>query len=398
MLPHRLRAQRGAPSNGRKQQRGAPPRAAGPAPPAPQRPAYLLLFLLLLLLLALLAFFLRHRPATAAPLRGAPPPAGHLCAPTDWATAPAVATPEVWLQSRVYSGETLLDFSLALPPKAASFVTQLMAASGMWAPVETRIFLAVLTSPKVRHFAPLVVDVGANLGYFSQLALSLGYKVLAVEPQARAQPYLAATTARNGNGARLTLFACALGGVRGVAAMGDTARWEVPRVEHVVPLEAPAVADAGGGGGEGGGAASRNATVPMVLLSDLVPPGAAIALLKVDTEGWERGVFAGAPPELLARVRNVVVEIKTTEARATLQALLGAAGFTCVQYQEQYAELTPGVAFMDLEGKWLDTRLPRKALLEAVSSHLIRPCRVEDPEDYWFSREDFPWNCDAVGC
>ena len=144
--------------------------------------------------------------------------------------------------------------------------------------------------------------------------------------------------------------------------------------------------------------ASRNATVPVALLSDLVPPGATIALLKVDTEGWERGVFAGAPPELLARVRNVVVEVKTTEARTTLQALLGAAGFTCVQYQEQYAELTPGVAFMDLEGKWLDTRLPRKALLDAVSSHLIRPCQVEDPEDYWFSREDFPWNCDTVGC
>jgi FkbM family methyltransferase len=398
MLPHRLRAQRGASSNGRKQQRGAPPRAAaGPAPPALQRPAFLLLFLLLLLLLLLLlALFLRHRPAATAPPRGVPPPApaGHLCAPTDWATAPAVAPPEVWLQSRVYNGEALLDFSLALPPKAASFVTQLMAASGMWAPVETRIFLAVLTSPKVRHFAPLVVDVGANLGYFSQLALSLGYEVLAVEPQARAQPYLAATTARNGNGARLTLFACALGGVRGVAAMGDTARWEVPRVEHMVPLEAPAVADAGGGGG----GEATNATVPMVLLSDLVPPGAAIALLKVDTEGWERGVFAGAPPELLARVRNVVVEIKTSEARTTLQALLGAAGFTCVQYQEQYAEMTPGVAFMDLEGKWLDTRLPRKALLEAVSSHLIRPCRVEDPEDYWFSREDFPWNCDSVGC
>jgi hypothetical protein len=87
----------------------------------------------------------------------------------------------------------------------------------------------------------------------------------------------------------------------------------------------------------------------MALLSDLVPPGATVALLKVDTEGFERGVFAGAPPELLARVRNVVVEIKTGEARAGLQALLGAAGFTCVQYAEQYAELTPGVAFLDLD-------------------------------------------------
>jgi len=390
MLPRRLRAQRGALSHNRKQQRGAPPRAAAPAPPAAQRPAFLLLLLLLLL-----AFFLREKPAAAsAPLRGAPPPApaGHLCAPTDWSTAPVVDPPEVWLQSRVYNGDALLDFSLALPPKAASFVTQLMAAPGMWAPVETQIFLAVLTSPKVRHFAPLVVDVGANLGYFSQLALALGYEVLAVEPQARAQPYLAATTARNGNGARLTLYACALGGVRGAATMGDTARWEVPRVEHVAPLEAPAVA---GGGGEG---ASRNATVPMALLSDLVPPGATVALLKVDTEGFERGVFAGAPPELLARVRNVVVEIKTGEARAGLQALLGAAGFTCVQYAEQYAELTPGVAFLDLEGKWLDTKLPRKALLESLGSRLIRPCRLEDPEDFWFSKEDLPWNCDAVGC
>ena len=90
---------------------------------------------------------------------------------------------------------------------------------GVWAPIETMIFLCILTSPKVAHASRLVVDVGANLGYFSQLSLQLGYEVLAFEPQARAQPYLAATAARNGNGAAFHLHACAVGSLAGPITM-----------------------------------------------------------------------------------------------------------------------------------------------------------------------------------
>jgi hypothetical protein len=136
----------------------------------------------------------------------------------------------------------------------------------------------------------------------------------------------------------------------------------------------------------------------MVRLSDLVPQGGQIALLKVDTEGWERGVFAGVDATLLARVRNVVVEIKTSEARAWLQALLEDAGFHCAQYQELYAELVAGKALNELEGKFIDTQLPRGALLSEVAGRLQRPCKVEDPEDFWFTREDFPWQCETPGC
>ena len=404
VVPLRLHAHRGNPlTRGRSAHLRVQLHSAAAAPQHAAAGSTTLLAPGLLLLLLLFLFIAAPPQPASAPLRGALPAANHaphLCLPTDWASAPAASPPEVWAQSRVYSGDTLLDFSLALPPKAASFVTQYMVGSGMWAPVETLIFLAILTSPKVRHAAPLVIDVGANLGYFSQLSLSLGFHVLAVEPQARAQPYLAATAARNGNAARFTLFACALGGVRGAATMEDSARWEVPRVERVEPLDAPAVEGAGSGGGadRSSSSSSSNATVPMALLSDLVPPGVAIALLKVDTEGWERGVFAGATPELLARVRNVVVEVKTGEARAWLQAELTAAGFHCAQYQEHYAELAPGVAFSELQGKWVDTRLNRGALLGAVGGRLMRPCAVADPEDFWFTREDFPWQCDTVGC
>jgi FkbM family methyltransferase len=353
---------------------------------------------LLLLLLALLACAALAPNATTHGLRGdgPAPPAGDAtpqCKRTDWGTAASVM-PEEWLKSSVYNDQTPLPFWLALPPREKSYVTQYMARSGMWAPVETQLFLLVLTSPKVRHAAGLVVDVGANLGYFSQLALSLGYEVFAFEPQARAQPYLAATAARNDDSARFHLHACAVGGVRGTVAMADTEMWELPAVQSVVPLVAPAVPDSSSSSSAASAGAASGApptvTVPMVLLADMLPQGVPIALLKVDTEGWERGVFTGVTPAMLALVRNVIVEAKTGEARLWLTRLLEDAGFHCAQYQEVYSE--------EGEGKWLDTKMSRNTLQSTVAVRLIRPCSGSDPEDFFFSKEDLPWQCDTVGC
>ena len=172
------------------------------------------------------------------------------CRVLDWASVPAVE-PELWVGSSVYRGRAhLLNFSLALPPRSQSFVADFMASSpGMWAPRTTMLLLSVLTSPKVRQAAGVVVDVGANLGYFSQLSLSLGYEVVAFEPQARALPYLAATAARNGNGPRFHLFPCAVGSVVGEVEMGGgDGKWETATLVQARALEAAA------GGGSSGGA------------------------------------------------------------------------------------------------------------------------------------------------
>jgi FkbM family methyltransferase len=318
--------------------------------------------------------------------------ASALCPRTDWAAAPA-AQPEVWAQARAYSEQAPLAFHLALPPPEASFVSQAMASSGMWAPVKTCIFLHVLASPRVRQAARLVVDAGANLGYFSQLALGLGFEVAAFEPQARAQPYLAATAARNGNGARFHLHACALGSVRGRARMEASEQWETARPASVAPLQAALLGAAALPPPAGQGAAGA-ASVPMVLLSDVLRVGVPIALLKVNVEGTERGVLAGVSRALLRGVRNVLVEADAAETRAHLRARLARAGFQCRQLQERYFEQNSTGHSV---GGFQDTRMPRASLGQVLMGFLTA-CADNGSEDYWFSREDYPWLCQTVGC
>jgi FkbM family methyltransferase len=77
----------------------------------------------------------------------------------------------------------------------------MIAEQGGWAKVETALVLHVVrdcvnnndkSSPP-----PLVVDVGAHLGYFSLLSLSLGANVVAFEPSAEHRPFFSFSAALN---------------------------------------------------------------------------------------------------------------------------------------------------------------------------------------------------------
>ena len=315
------------------------------------------------------------------------PPALYLpdtrCSPVDWAAQATTSSP-LWAAGAVFRGPgERLNFSLALPPREQSYVSDFMFSSGgQWAPRKTLIFISVLTSPKVAHAARVVVDVGANLGYFSQVALGLGYEVLAFEPQPRALPYLAATAARNGNGGRFHLFPCAVGSVRGVAEMATDTHFETATLRHAAALE------------QGAGslpAAAAAAAVPLARLADVLRPGVPVALLKINVERFERGVLAGLSPELLAGVRNVLVEIGDAETRALIMKLLGGAGFFCKQVPERYSDGS--------KGDFIETNVRREDLNHVLMGHLL-DCKTDGsgPDDHFFTREDFPWMCSTLGC
>lgn len=316
------------------------------------------------------------------------------CAPVDWDAAPAVEQPELLLRSGVYAGARALNFTLAAPPPQSSFVSMFMSTSaegrggGMWAPVETLIFLHILRSaspPSSAAAAPLVVDVGVNVGYFSQLALALGATVVGFEPQARAQPYLARTARANGAPAarRWALFPCAIGPTRGHISMSAPEKWGFSQVDYVDGVKAP-LPEGSDYGGHDGAAPQR---IPMVRMADILSPAARVTLLKVDTEGFEAEIFKGVDAELLVRVEHVVVEVKTEGVRASLQALLGRAGFGCRQYREMYTEGS-GV----LRGGWVDTQGLSPADVAARLARELLPCDAggAGPEDMWFSRAPFP--------
>jgi FkbM family methyltransferase len=320
-----------------------------------------------------LSLLLPQRDASLrAPAAHAFSPSHGDCAPAAWDAAAAPPAAAVVLRADAPG-----EFSLALPPRASSFVTESMLRSRIWAPIETQIFAAILTSPHAAAAAAaralLAVDVGVNVGWFSFAAAALGAEVIGFEPQPRASAYLNASAALNpALAARVRLYACAVGAAPGAVTMSVPLRWGLAQVASVDgaarpvdDFEADAAAAAGG-----------KVRVPLVRLADVVAPGRGIALLKIDVEGFEAAVLEGARP-LLAHgaTRNILVEIKAPPVREFFMRELAALGYGCRQYVEPYFTAA-------------DARSPRTELLVAIAAS-VRAC---DPaavgEDFWFSHKD----------
>lgn len=143
---------------------------------------------------------------------------------------------------------------------------------------------------------PLVVDVGAHVGWFSALAASYGCRVLSFEPQPHAHPFLNATITLNGWTERWrSVWGAVSSGEAGGARMKMVNRhgWDNWDVTELVPLEDPDDGD----------------EVPVWRLDDLVRED--VALLKIDAEGHEDYVVASAA-SLLAnhKVGAILVEAK----------------------------------------------------------------------------------------
>ncbi|WP_345294860.1 FkbM family methyltransferase [Luteimonas vadosa] len=164
------------------------------------------------------------------------------------------------------------------------------------------------------------VDVGANIGWFSLQAARCGgvSRVLAVEPDAGNQQLLQANIERNGLGGRIEAVACAAGAEPGLARLH---RYKASnRGRHSLLVQH----------GQG------SSWVPVervdTLLVRLGLGEAPIAAIKVDVEGYEPWVLAGAE-RALARCEALLVELSPDMTRAGgsgLEAMLDAiagAGF-----------------------------------------------------------------------
>nr|KAI8765115.1 hypothetical protein BgiMline_002785 [Biomphalaria glabrata] len=65
------------------------------------------------------------------------------------------------------------------PPEKDVFISRSLLTSGLWEPYITKAFSVALE----RFPQATVVDVGANIGYYSLLASATGHRVVALEPQ-----------------------------------------------------------------------------------------------------------------------------------------------------------------------------------------------------------------------
>jgi FkbM family methyltransferase len=132
----------------------------------------------------------------------------------------------------------------------------------------------------------LVVDVGANTGQFARTLRAYGYAgtIVSIEPLSAAFAELKERCANDGN---WTCYQCAVGGTDGTATINVSANSFssslLPVRERTLQLE-PRVAYI------------AQETVALRRLDSLLPPAAGTKriFLKIDTQGYEQSVIAGA--------------------------------------------------------------------------------------------------------
>jgi len=213
------------------------------------------------------------------------------------------------LSAVVTDVRTLAPFRIAAPHDD-SILNEHLLKFGMFAPTESLIFALVLRQCQQARGtrAPLVIDVGVNIGYFSLLALAFGCRVIGFEPQTRILPFVRRSLALNaGFAERYTVFNCAASSsYNHVDMVEPNTAWSMVKIKE-----------------------GATAPIPAVRLDDIIPQDEKVLLLKVDVEGFEDSVVKGALA-LLPRVTHVVMEIKIRN-RKVVPDLIISHGFQCRQ-------------------------------------------------------------------
>jgi FkbM family methyltransferase len=167
------------------------------------------------------------------------------------------------------------------------------------------------------------VDVGANVGVYTLLATVVdGVRVVAFEPSSRARARLDENVALNDLADRVTVRADAVGADEGEQAF-TTAH---DTVNHLL---AEGEDDAIGGA----------EMVSVVTLDGAVgASGTAVAVVKIDVEGAEPDVLAGAQRLIAASTPAFIVEQNRPEA---LAAIFDQHGYTTCRYDPVAGRLVP---------------------------------------------------------
>ncbi|KAG2500498.1 hypothetical protein HYH03_001276 [Edaphochlamys debaryana] len=284
---------------------------------------------------------------------------------------------------------------------------------------------------------PLVVDVGANFGYFTALAAALGCRVLAVEPVPRFLAFLHWTLAANALPARTWTEArpprpppAPPHAPPPPLGAGAGPGYTPPRRRPLVTVVERAVSDAAGGGnvtihvptkGIWGSASVQGlansedqepqvVSVPTSRLDELVAED--VELLKVDVEGYEPMVFKSAHRLLdNHKVTDILLEytpglaeawerynqadpalmaklpLTTDDAPRMVLALLRR-GYKVAQLEDEFAK----------SGYAPDMRHPFPPLPEVTEKALLRDIAdLERFRNYSKPNAGCPWPAELIG-
>ncbi|KAH9574590.1 hypothetical protein CY35_01G066400 [Sphagnum magellanicum] len=283
---------------------------------------------------------------------------------------------------RFYQTQTVPTFPMFVCENCKCDICNGVVGLGYFAPVETSIFRHILGGNGGCHHddagggahhhlqqqqqQQLVVDVGANVGYFSAYATALGCRVASFEPNRNPRRYLEASAAlQDPQHHTWKIYPLAIGKEEKRVNFTEEESWGV---SHITKRKLMEVADQ---------------EVEVVLLDTIVKED--VLLLKVDTEGYEAMVIGGSHNVLKNHnVQNVVVEVKNFnehDVRDFLFDLKDSGHFTHVyNYLEEYFKP------MDLSVFSLD-----QATMYDVTD-IVANKRYEQElkhEDFWFRKEPF---------
>jgi FkbM family methyltransferase len=274
---------------------------------------------------------------------------------------------------------------------------------GYWSPAESQIFHHVLRRHGCKDGKALVIDVGAHVGYFSLIAASYGCRVVSFEPNSVALRYLNLSTAIN-NFDRVSLHQKGVGQADTQAMYKQTDTWALngflKKRRKLSSVQAPDVlmteanmlnsdserADRLMGLNSGFGRRRILETVDVTMLDSIVDED--VLLIKIDTEGYEANVFAGAKNLLSQhRIHHILAEVKQANSpskRGLLYTIFKEGGFTHVyNWNEVIEPLSVPFEQFTL----------RNATIVDVTSIVVDQTSYAplNFQDFWFCREPLPW-------
>ncbi len=242
-------------------------------------------------------------------------------------------------------------FSMFVAPDEEKLSNDLVA-NRFFAQNETVLFHNILQDCRTDPSAPpkLVLDAGANLGYFCLFAASYGCRVVCVEPQQHVRSLLELSVAINGFSERVKVSPNFLAEKIGEGAFMSEGYASGLNAVTSSPTGKPV----------------SSTTIDELVQEDLL-------LLKMDLEGYERHALVGA--EKLFRthgVENLIVEIKPDRAPVLDWIWAHMAGASACHYSEAY--MVPEI---------------RSYELRSIGAAMMRQGQnVVDYEDVWFTRND----------
>ncbi len=231
---------------------------------------------------------------------------------------------EHWARVRSLFGTRSKDVALRVnDPRTDTYISgSLLGGRATWEPdiaVAMRRALQGACSPD-----KLVVDVGANVGYFSAIAAADGCSVVSFEPvprnvralHASARAMLALRQQRQG-GLNWTIYRNAVSDVTGGQVQLETAHATVNAGNYKINT--------------GGASVVGSFSATTVRLDDVIHQD--VAFLKIDTEGYEAYVIAGAARLFHThRVHVVVLELMHDVERSGCDWKDMLAWFKCMGY------------------------------------------------------------------